>query len=132
MGVPAFYKWLCNRYPRIVEDVVEAAPKVLDGTTIPVDLSEDNPNGIEFDNLYLDMNGECMPAWLAGNPPPLSLKLHSPSVDNTPPRPALLTNPFAYPPWQGSSTHASTRRAVLPRRPKKRCFKPFSTTSTAS
>lgn len=39
MGVPKFYRWLSERYPKINQIVS-------DSTLLP-----------EFDNLYLDMNG---------------------------------------------------------------------------
>jgi 5'-3' exonuclease len=39
MGVPKFYRWISERYPKINQIVSDA-------TLIP-----------EFDNLYLDMNG---------------------------------------------------------------------------
>lgn len=49
MGVKSFYRWLANKYPKIVVNTVEK--------TDEQDETLANPNGLEFDNLYLDMNG---------------------------------------------------------------------------
>ncbi|KAM0682406.1 5'-3' exoribonuclease 2 [Mitosporidium daphniae] len=65
MGVPALFKWLNNKYPRIIssvieDDAIDENGSSADGGKLP-DLLHPNPNGFEVDNLYLDMNGIIHP-----------------------------------------------------------------------
>lgn len=59
MGVPALFRWLSNKYPKIISPVIED-DSLFDGP---------NPNG-ELDNLYLDMNGIVHPCSHPENKPP--------------------------------------------------------------
>lgn len=52
MGVPALFRWLSQKYPKIISQVIEEKSGEVDGQEIPVSMVGPNPNGEEFDNLY--------------------------------------------------------------------------------
>lgn len=50
-----------RKYPKIISRVLEDDPQRMEGVdgeevVVPVDISSKNPNGEEFDNLYLDVS----------------------------------------------------------------------------
>lgn len=57
MGVPTLFKWLSRKYPKSISDCVEEFGTVINGEYVPPNIQSPNPNGIEFDNFYIDMNG---------------------------------------------------------------------------
>ncbi|TRY71497.1 hypothetical protein TCAL_12611 [Tigriopus californicus] len=74
MGVPAFFRWLTKKYPSVIIDCIESRSGTTDGggggvddgvgvrqNAAALDSSQPNPNQVEFDNLYLDMNGIIHP-----------------------------------------------------------------------
>lgn len=69
MGVPALFRWLSTKYPKITAKVIEDLPADNEGTNDlsdydfykKFDFSTPNPCGFEVDNLYLDMNGIVHP-----------------------------------------------------------------------
>ncbi|RCK59420.1 5'-3' exoribonuclease 2 [Candida viswanathii] len=56
MGVPALFRWLSRKYPKIISPVIEEEEHEIGGARY----EDPNPNG-EIDNLYLDMNGIVHP-----------------------------------------------------------------------
>jgi 5'-3' exoribonuclease 2 len=72
MGVPAFYRWLISRYPKIVLNNIEntTTPPSASTTT---DQSASPPAVDQYDNLYIDMNGLIHPcSHPEDRPPPTS------------------------------------------------------------
>jgi 5'-3' exoribonuclease 2 len=64
MGVPAFYRWLSEKYPKIVQDVLEERVKLVGDSgsaRVFFDCTKPNPSDLECDNLYIDMNGIIHP-----------------------------------------------------------------------
>ena len=63
MGVPAFFKWLITRYPKVVIDSVEELSNESQLNDLTKHLRTDDFDGEvpPIDNFYLDMNGIIHP-----------------------------------------------------------------------
>jgi len=61
MGVPAFFKWLMMRYPKVVIDAMQKIDSEYDINEFLRSKYDDESAMPEIDNLYLDMNGIIHP-----------------------------------------------------------------------
>ncbi|GAB1226697.1 hypothetical protein ENUP19_0302G0008 [Entamoeba nuttalli] len=57
MGVPSFFRWLKQRFPKIIVDCKPSSQEKYG------DLNEPNASGVEYDNFYIDMNGLIHPCF---------------------------------------------------------------------
>lgn len=70
MGVPAFYRWLVSRYPKIVLNNIENT-----SSSTSNDHDSSKPQRNPYDNLYIDMNGLIHPcSHPEDRPPPSSVQ----------------------------------------------------------
>ncbi|KAK8801977.1 hypothetical protein WA158_006372 [Blastocystis sp. Blastoise] len=56
MGIPTYTRWLCRKYPKILQNVPEDNSQDRPRNELP-DPRRPNPLGYEIDNFYIDMNG---------------------------------------------------------------------------
>jgi 5'-3' exonuclease len=61
MGVPAFFRWLTMRFPKILLDAVELDQFEMDDNEIDLGISSGPQETLDIENLYLDMNGIIHP-----------------------------------------------------------------------
>ena len=57
MGVPAFFRYMSEKYPKIIAHLIEDRG----ATDLEAPLPQHETEGLEFDNLYIDMNGIIHP-----------------------------------------------------------------------
>lgn len=63
MGVPAFFKWLTLRYPKVVMDAIEDLSSENDIQNVMKNYNIETSMPENIDNLYLDMNGIIHPCF---------------------------------------------------------------------
>ena len=79
MGVPAFFKWLITRYPKVVIDSVEHLSNENQFNNLTKHLRSDDfdVEVPQIDNFYLDMNGIIHPCCHPINKVILNLLSHN-------------------------------------------------------